>query len=147
MKNIKVILKEILLLICCSYAVVVAVNVFFASEAYMMSINAHDLRLAFWLCVVTSVILEILTSISYAKEWMFYACTISGMYISVFGVGSFILGLIPVRISVYVSVSIMSLLIYLVCTILMYAIQKGAADEINEKIRKKITYHKEQQDE
>lgn len=144
MKKIRNMIKEITLMICCSYSVVVAINVFLSSDANMMNINAVELQKAFWLCVSTGIIMEVLISLPYPKEWMNTVCSIVGMFIAVFGVGTFVLDLIPLQWSTYISVSVMIMIVYFVTATMVYAIQKNDADVINEKLSQKIKYRKGQ---
>lgn len=133
-------IKEIVITLCCSYTVVVAVNVFMAEHQYMMSIGAHELRQTFWLCLITSIAINLVLTINYPKEWMSYLASLLIMFASVFGVGTFVLDLIPLRADVYISVSIMIIFVYLICKATGYAIEKNEADEINEKLNQKFKH-------
>lgn len=136
-------IKEIIITLCCSYTIVVAVNVFFGGQEYMMSIGAYELRQTFWLCLVTAIVINLILNISYSKPWMSYVASLITMFVSVFGVGTFVLHLIPLRADVYLSVSIMSSFIYLLCSAIGYAIEKTQAEEINEKLNQKFKNQKE----
>lgn len=144
MKNLKNTLKDLCLSICCSFSVVVIANVFLADEKYAMSIGVYELRETFWICVITCLVVKIIGSINFTKEWMSYVFSFLGMVFSVFGLGTFVFHLIPLEFSVYLSVTIMLIVIYFICVSSVYAVRINEADAINEKLNCRTKIMKEE---
>ena len=133
----KSILKDIVLMLCCSYTCIVSINVFIGD----IPISTQELRQTFWLCAATRIVMYMILSVNYTKEWIVYVCSMLGMFLSVFGLGTFVFHLIPLEVSSYISITVAILFVYILCCFMIREMDKQAADAINEKLgsRKKIT--------
>lgn len=129
-------IKKIVLTTCCSFTLVIMVNVCLGSEAFAMRIGSDELKQTFIICVITSAVVHCVLRINFASEWMYHTVAFSSEFLSVFGVGSFVLKLIPFTAEVVIGVSIMLLFVHLFCFTMIYCSQKITADEINECLHK-----------
>lgn len=143
MKKLKVICKDLGISICCSFTVIVIANVFLAGEEYAMSIGTHELKETFWICVITCCVVRAIGALNFQREWMSHLVGFLGMSCSVFVLGTFVFQLIPLEFSVYVSVSIMLIIIYSFVIFLIYVVDKNEADAINEKLVHRTKAYKE----
>ena len=122
--------KHIVLATCCAFTVEV-MSFVILPEALAPRITIPVLSQTFILSFLGASTVVILSSIDFKSIWTFYLVSYLSLASVVFGVGSFVFDLIPLKIPVYLSVLVTFICIYVVNYFVMCDRNRNDAEIIN----------------
>lgn len=132
----KQIIKSIITITCCSYTMMILFFIL-STDVIAPDINRTSLWQTFLICFGCAITVQFIGIIEMKNQWMHHIISYLSIVCCVFGIGSFVLRLIPFDFIVYAAISMFTLCIYMVCWFLYFKKNKSDADFINEQLQER----------
>lgn len=132
----RIFIKNTVAITCCSFTMMVLFFVF-SNDDIAPTLNRINLWYIFLICLAASIAIQGVSHIELQNEWSQHILGYITIISCIFGLGTFILHLIPLTRIVVISIILFTLCIYAVCWYCFFLKNKSDANYINEQLQQK----------
>lgn len=129
-------------ILCCSYTMMILFFIF-SGEDIAPHLNRTTLWQTFIICLSCTLSVLLITKLELKRQWMLHISTYVMLIICIFGIGSYVFGLIPFDPMIFLAILFFTFCIYIVCWFCFFTKNKNDAKYINQQLqdRRKVKSH------